>query len=51
MDGDAIVGCVTILVALSTIIYLTLWSRRAIDRIADRAERSAREIVRDLKGD
>ena len=49
MDQDTILGCILIVAGLSAVVYLTLWSRRTINRIADKGERSGREIVKDLQ--
>lgn len=49
MEADAILGIVVGAAALSLLAGLVLWSRRAIERIAARGSRSAREIVRDLR--
>ncbi len=51
MNRTVIIGCVVILAALGVITYLVLWSRRTIDWIANRRLRSAREIVKELRGD
>ena len=44
--GRVVLGC-----ALGLTTGLILWSRRTIDRIADSKSRSAREILRELRGD
>ncbi len=49
MDFDTIVGVVLVAVAVIANICLVFWSRRAINRIADRKLNSARDIVRDLR--
>jgi len=49
MEKDALIGCIVIAGALAVLIYLVLWSRRAIDRIADSSSSSAREIVKELR--
>gem|GEM_PF-626865 len=51
MDNDAILGWMLVAGALSLITYLVLWSRRTINRIAERGLRSARQIVKELRGD
>jgi len=50
MEGDTIVGCIAIAAALGLLTYLTFWSRKTIDWIADKGQRSAREIVKELDG-
>jgi len=49
MDGDILLGCIIAGAALGLITYLVLWSRRTIDRIAERGSRSAREIVKERR--
>ncbi len=51
MDGDTLVGCLMIAGALVVLTALTLWSRRAIRRIAERGSPSLREILKDLNGE
>ncbi|MGA1868282.1 MAG: hypothetical protein ACMUJM_07020 [bacterium] len=51
MDKDAIVGTIIIGVGLAFITYLTFWSRRVIDRIADKNLRGVRKILKDIHGD
>lgn len=46
-----IIGVIVALAALALVIYLTLWSRRTIERIANGSARSAREIARELDSD
>ena len=50
MDADIIIGLVVGAVALSVLTGLVFWSRRAIGRIADGGSRTAREILRELRG-
>ena len=47
MDKDGMLGWFIIGSALSCITYLVFWSRRMIDRIANKKLHSAREILRD----
>ena len=49
MDFETIAGVAIIVVAVAINLYLVLWSRRAINRIADKELNSARDIVRDLR--
>lgn len=51
MDADMIIGVIVAVAALGLVIYLTLWSRRTIERIANGSGRSAREITRELSSD
>ena len=52
MDTDMTIGCVLVAGALSLIAYLTLWSRRRIDWIADqKTTPSAREILKRTNGE
>ncbi|MBN1419167.1 MAG: hypothetical protein JXP34_10345 [Planctomycetes bacterium] len=51
MDLDAVAGWIVVACALGAIAYLTLWSRRAIDRIAARGPRTARAILKEVDGD
>ncbi len=48
MDKNTIIGIVVILLALSVLTYLLLWSKRIIDRIADKQLGSIRDILKDL---
>lgn len=51
MSGDVIVGLAVLVVALAFNVYLVIWSRRRIDRIARQKDRSVRSIVRELGDD
>ena len=51
MDTEVIIGCIIIAFALIAITFLTLWSRRTIDRIARNGYRTARQTLKELKGD
>jgi len=51
MDRDSLLGCIIVVVALSSITYLVLWSRRTIERIARKRLSSVREILEDLRDD
>ena len=51
MDAEMIIGVIVGVAAVALVIYLTLWSRRTIHRIANGSGRSAREIARELSGD
>ena len=44
MDANAVIGCMVIAGALAFVTYMVLWSRRSIERIAQRGFRSVREI-------
>lgn len=46
-----IIGVIVALAAVALVIYLTLWSRRTINRIANGSAKSAREIARELSSD
>ena len=48
MEMDIMLGVAVVVGALGFIIYLALWSRRRIDRIADQP-RSARTTLKDLQ--
>jgi len=50
MDTDILVGCILAGGALALTTVLILWSRRTINRIAESKSRSAREILRELRG-
>ena len=49
MDTDAIIGCVAITGTVIAMILLVWWSRRTIDWISRTGQRSAREIMRDIR--
>jgi len=51
MDKDMLLGWMLVAGALGLITYLVLRSRRTIDWIAERGLRSARQIVKELRGD
>ena len=51
MTADMIIGGVALVVSLTSIIALVLWSRWTIHRIAKRHLHSARDIVRELNHD
>jgi len=48
MERDIFIGCIIIAVALGSIAYLTVWSRRAIKFIKQKKLRSTREILKEL---
>ncbi len=48
MERDQIIGITIIILSLALLGYLVLWSRRIIDRIAERRLGTIREILRDL---
>ena len=50
MDTDTLIGCIAVAGAVGLVTYLVLWSRRAIDRIAQSDSSTAREIVKELRG-
>jgi len=50
MNGDAILGILTVLAALGAVVGLTLWSRRTINWIASSRAGSAREILKQRHG-
>ena len=49
MEIDAIIGIVLLVGSVSAITVLTLWSRKRIDKIAEKKSSSAREIMQELK--
>ena len=51
MDFDSIVGMVVAVAALSLLIAVVFWSRRAIHRIARTGPKSARHILHERNGD
>ena len=48
MDRDIILGGIIIFLGLGFITYLTIWSRRTIERIANKKLNSIREIIKEL---
>ena len=50
MDIEVLIGFAVVAGALGLIVYLVVWSRRTIERIARKRLRSAREILRDING-
>lgn len=51
MEINAILGIIIIGLALGFIVYITLWSRWAVERINNKEPKSAREILKDLKNE
>ena len=51
MHRSVWIGFAVVAAALGAITWLVFWSRRTIDRIARNRLASAREILKDLKGD
>ncbi len=51
MTLDILIGIILTGLALVTVIFLTLWSRRIIERIHARKPGSLREIQRDIIND
>jgi len=49
MAFDVILGIILVFTALGAIVFLTLWSRRIIERIHTRSLRSLREIQKDIE--
>lgn len=49
MDPDMILGCILTAVSLGVVVGVTLWCRGAINRIAEKGERTAREILKDSR--
>jgi len=48
---DAVIGSIVLTVALVLTIYLTFLSLRTINMIADKGLKSAREILKEIRGD
>lgn len=48
MDLDIIIGIILTVMALGTVVILTLWSRRIIERIYAHSPGSLREIQKDI---
>ena len=46
MTSDTVIGIAILIVSMSLLVGLTLWSRAHIERIASAAGRSVREIER-----
>ena len=51
MDQNTFIGILIILAGLGFLTFLTFWSRGIINRIANKREKSMREIMQDLKND
>jgi hypothetical protein len=51
MEPNAVIGCLVIAGSVGGLVYLVVWSRRTIERIARSNGRSAREISRELRRD
>ncbi|MFC2167222.1 hypothetical protein ACFLQZ_04590 [Acidobacteriota bacterium] len=50
MSKDLILGIVIIGLSLGTILTLVLWGRKTIERIKEKNQQSAREIIQDIDG-
>jgi len=50
MDPDVVIGGVVVVTALALLVGLALWSRRIIERIADKKLGAMRDIMRDMNG-
>ena len=48
MSAEALLGCVLIGLSVAAQLLLVFWSRRRINRIADRKLQTARDIVRGM---
>ena len=51
MTPDILIGCIVLITALAVIAAMALWSRRTVEKIADKQLQSAREIVQALGGE
>jgi len=51
MSTDTITGIATLACALGFLTGLVLWSRRIIERIASSDSNTAREILKELRGE
>jgi len=51
MPWDMIIGSAVVVAALSVLVALVVWSRRAINRIARQGYRSARAILKGRNGE
>lgn len=50
MSKDLILGIVIICLSLGFILILVLWGRKTIERIKEKNQQSAREIIQDIDG-
>jgi hypothetical protein len=48
LDLNIVIGIILTVMALGTVVILTLWSRRIIERIHARSPGSLREIQKDI---
>ena len=51
MEQTTIIGCVVLAVSITIVTVFTVWSRRTINWIAAKEDRSGREIVKELRGE
>jgi len=49
MNAEAAIGSLIVVAALAVLLVLVVWSRRAINRIAERDLKSVRDIVKDFQ--
>ena len=49
MNLNMIIGCVIIAVGIGFMTYLVVWSRKTIQKIAEKDLNSAREIIGDFR--
>ena len=50
MSKDQILGMIIICLSLGFILYIVLWGRKTIERIREKRQQSAREIIQDIDG-
>ena len=49
MEINAIIGLIVLIGSVSAMTILTFWSRKRIDKIAEKKSASAREIMQEMK--
>lgn len=50
MSKDLILGIAIIFSSLAFILIIVLWGRKTIERIREKKQQSAREIIQDIDG-
>ena len=50
-EAEIIIGGVMVAFSLASILGLTLWSRKIIERIADSDRHTARHLIKQFNGD
>ena len=50
MSKDLVLGTALIIGSLAFILFIVLWGRKTIEKIREKKQQSAREIIQDIDG-